>query len=130
MDREALQTYILEQYQAEADHPWLRHPKHTVFRHGGNKKWFALIMDVPRNKLGLSGEERMDVVNLKCDPILTGTLRTEPGFFPAYHMNKENWITASLDGSVSEDQLKILLDMSYHATAPKGPRARGEQTTK
>ena len=87
-------------------------------------------MDVPRNKLGLSGEGMMDVVNLKCDPILTGTLRTEPGFFPAYHMNKENWITAALDGSVPEDQLKILLDMSYHATAPKGRRARREQTTK
>lgn len=61
----------------------------------------------------------MDIVNLKCDPILIGSLRAEPGFYPAYHMNKENWITAALDGSAPEDKLRLVLDMSYNATAPK-----------
>lgn len=36
-----------------------------------------------------------------------------------YHMNKENWITAALDGSAPEDKLRLVLDMSYNATAPK-----------
>ncbi len=45
-------------------------------------------MDVPKNKLGLAGSDVIDVVNLKCDPILIGSLRKEPGIFPAYHMNK------------------------------------------
>ena len=30
-------------------------------------------------------------------------LRREPGFYPAYHMNKETWITAALDGSTAEE---------------------------
>ena len=34
-------------------------------------------------------------------------------------MNKENWITAALDGSAPEDKLRLVLDMSYNATAPK-----------
>ena len=34
-------------------------------------------------------------------------------------MNKENWITAALDGSAPEDKLRLVLDMSYTATAPK-----------
>ena len=34
-------------------------------------------------------------------------------------MNKENWITAALDGSAPEDKLHLVLDMSYTATAPK-----------
>ena len=76
-------------------------------------------MDVPKNKLGLQGEEMLEVVNFKCDPILIGTLREEPGFFPAYHMSKDSWITVALDGSVSDDKIKMLLDMSYEATAPK-----------
>jgi hypothetical protein len=36
-------------------------------------------MDVPKNKLGLQGEEMLEVVDFKCDPILIGTLREEPG---------------------------------------------------
>lgn len=54
-------------------------------------------MDVPKNKLGLQGEEMLEVVDFKCDPILIGTLREEPGFFPAYHMSKDSWITVALD---------------------------------
>ena len=54
-------------------------------------------MDVPKKKLGLQGEEMLEVVDFKCDPILIGTLREEPGFFPAYHMSKDNWITVALD---------------------------------
>ena len=78
-----------------------------------------MLLDLPKSKLGLTGETRIDVVNLKCDPILVGSLRAEHGFFPAYHMNKDTWITVALDGSVPDDKLKALLDMSFFATASK-----------
>ncbi len=70
-------------------------------------------------KLGLQGDELMDVVNFKRDPVLIGSLRKEPGFFPAYHMSKANWITVALEGTVPEDKIKMLLDMSHRLTAPK-----------
>ena len=35
-------------------------------------------------------------------------LHSRPGFFPAYHMNKEHWISAALDGSV-DAELRALL---------------------
>ena len=38
---------------------------------------------------------------------------------PAYHMNNLHWITVLLDGSVPEDYVKSLLDISYNATATK-----------
>lgn len=119
MNRTELKRYILETYNADADHPWPRTPNHEVFRHSNNQKWFALLLDLPKSKLGLTGETRIDVVNLKCDPILVGSLRAENGFFPAYHMNKDTWITVALDGSVPDDKLKALLDMSFFATATK-----------
>ena len=102
MKRSELESFIMETYNAEADYPWLKYPNYEVFRHCNNRKWFALIM-----------------VNFKCDPILIGTLREEPGFFPAYHMSKDSWITVALDGSVSDDKIKMLLDTSYEATASK-----------
>lgn len=125
MRRNELEAFIMETYNAEADYPWRKSPNHAVFRHCSNRKWFALIMDVPKNKLGLQGEGLLDVINLKCDPILIGSLRGEPGFLPAYHMSKDNWITVTLDGSASDDKIKMLLDMSYQATAPKVRRRKG-----
>ncbi len=119
MNRDDLEQFINENYNAESDYPWLKYPNYEVFRHSNNRKWFALIMDIPKNKLGLPGTDIIDVVNFKCDPLLIGSLLKEAGFFPAYHMNKENWITVVLDKSVNDDTIKMLLDMSYDATALK-----------
>ncbi|MBP3539893.1 MAG: MmcQ/YjbR family DNA-binding protein [Oscillospiraceae bacterium] len=119
MTRDELAEYIVNNYSAEPDYPWIRYPSNEVFRHMGNKKWFALIMDVQRDKLGLPGEGVIDIVNFKCEPVLISVLTEERGFFPAYHMNKKNWITAALDGSADDEKIKMLLDMSYNATAPK-----------
>ena len=84
-------------------------------------------MDVPKNKLGLEGADALDVVNLKCDPILIGSLRKESGIFPAYHMSKANWVSVALDGSVPDEQIKMLLDMSYDETAPKARRKTSDK---
>lgn len=124
MNRKDLTIYIIKRYGAEPEYLWAKHPNFAVFRHGGNRKWFAVVMDIPKNKLGLMGTETLDIVNLKCDPRLSGSLRGEPGIFPAYHMNKENWITVALDGSVPDDKLKTLLDISHGATAPKPRKKR------
>ena len=118
MNREALEQLILNDYNAEPEYPWRKYPNYEVFRHKGSQKWFALIMDVPKSKLGLPEAGILDAVNLKCNPLLIGSLLSEQGFFPAYHMNKENWITVALDGSVPDEQVKTLLDWSYEATAP------------
>lgn len=119
MDRRQLENYISETYNAKADHPWAKYPNFTVFRHANNQKWFALVMDVSKAKLGAPGDGTLDVVNLKCSPLMIGSLLSEKGFFPAYHMNKESWLTVSLDGSVEDEKLKLLLDMSYESTAAK-----------
>ena len=119
VNRGELESFIVENFGVDADYPWARYPTHAVFRHGDNRKWFALIMDVPRNRLGLQGAEQLAVLNVKCDPFLIGSLREEPGFFPAYHMSKDTWITVALDGSVADGMIAMLLDMSYQLTASK-----------
>ena len=116
MNREEFIKYIAEIYGTDAEYPWDSAPMHAVFRHQSNRKWFALLMRLPKNKLGLHDDTIIDVLNLKCDPILIGNLRNEKGFFPAYHMNKTNWITVALDGSVDENQIKWLLDLSFDLT--------------
>ena len=129
MNREELEAYIQNHYATLPDYPWADTPCAAVFRHVANRKWFALMMEVPRDKLGLSGTEKLDIVNFKCDPILISSLRGEPGIFPAYHMNKASWITVALDGSVPAKTIKLLLDVSYELTKPKPRRkaAKGKE---
>ena len=129
MNREELEAYIRNHYATLPDYPWADTPRAAVFRHAGNRKWFALMMEVPREKLGLPGTEKLDIVNFKCDPILISSLRGETGIFPAYHMNKASWITAALDGSVPAETIELLLDVSYELTKPKPRRnaAKGKE---
>lgn len=89
----------------------------AVLRHADSKKWYAVILEVRRDKLGLNGSGMVDVLNVKCDPILIGSLRLKPGFHPAYHMNKDKWLTICLDGSVSPAEIQDLIEMSYELTS-------------
>lgn len=122
MNRFQLDRYITDTYGVTAERLFEKYPGFRVYRHINTKKWFAMIMDIPKSRLGLGGQDIIDVVNLKCDPLLIGSLRMEQGFYPAYHMNKENWITAALDGSAPDDKIKMLVDMSYELTMKKAPR--------
>ncbi len=53
-------------------------------------------------------------VNLKCDPDLAVELRERyPAVRPGYHMNKTHWNTVELDGSLSVEEVKKMIDHSY-----------------
>jgi len=123
MNKIEFAEYIAETYNSDPEYPWTDHPEYAVFRHGSNRKWFALIMDIPGSKLGLDAET-VSIANLKNDPIMSGSLRNEPGIFPAYHMNKESWISVLLDGTVPDEKLKMLLDISFELTMPKTRKHR------
>lgn len=122
MNRKQAEGYIAEKYGVTPEYPWLSSPMHGVFRHESNRKWFAIIMRVSGTKLGLESDENIDVMNVKCDNILIGSLLGQSGFFPAYHMNKSHWISIALDGSAEEETVKWLIDMSFSATAEKARR--------
>ncbi len=114
-------SYLKEQYNTEPEYLWAKFPSYAVFRHPRGK-WYGVVMNIERNKLGLSGDEMIDVLVTKCDSILRGGLLQEKGYLPAYHMNKEHWITVLLDGSVDKESVEFLLDMAYEKTNVKHAR--------
>ena len=116
MKRQELAAYLTDTYSAVGEHLFTRYPNFQVFRHGGNKKWFAVIMDIPGKHLGLTGDGEISVVNLKCDTRLIGAFREEPGIFPGWHMNKAHWLSVALDGTVEDEKIRFLVDMSYELT--------------
>ena len=122
--REKLFEYAAERFGAKPEYLWSRNPQHGVLRRSDNDKWFAVIMNVDGSKVGLEKGISVDIVNVKCSPLMTGSLLGMKGIVPAYHMNKENWISVLLDGSVEEKQIMSLLDMSYELAGQSGKRLR------
>lgn len=108
--------YVKENYNTKPEHLWEKSPDNVVFRHKHNNKWYAIIMDVQKNKVGLDGNEIIDIINVKCEPDMVNLLKGQTGFYNAYHMNKEHWLTIILNGTVPDNEIYNLIDTSYELT--------------
>ena len=118
MKKNDLIDYIRERFAVEADFPF-KEDNVYVFRHERNRKWFAIMMNVPYLALGIDKPGEVDIIDIKCGPILMGIFRREEGILPGYHMNKDNWATIMLDGTAKDETIKELVDISYHMTKGK-----------
>lgn len=127
--RKHILDYAQNNYNSNAEYLWMKYPNYAVLRRFDNKKWYAIIMDVERNKLGLQGEERVDILDIKCSPSFREILLEQKGFLPAYHLNRENWITILLDGSVDCATVFGLLDESYELADSKSKMAKRFEPT-
>ena len=119
MTRQELAAYLTDSYRCTGEQLFARYPSFQVFRHRRNRKWFAVLMDIPKKNLGLEGENEISVVNLKCDTRLIGSFRENPGIFPGWHMNKAHWLTVAMGGTVEGETIRFLVDMSYELTKIK-----------
>ena len=110
--------HIKAEYGAEPEFLWPeRYPGYAVFRHGDNRKWFALVATISAASLGLKEDKQVDVINLKFDKNQTYDFaETSDHVFPAYHMNKNNWITVVLDDGISDGIVFELIRKSYLLT--------------
>lgn len=124
MNRNSVIEYARINYGTEPEYPWEKYPEYAVLRNAASGKWYAVIMRVKRSFLGLDGEGTVDVINVKCDPVTVGSLRLKSGFLPAYHMNKDRWVSILLDGTVGEDEIFPLIDESFLLVNPKAKRKK------
>lgn len=111
MDRKAVFDYAYKTYHSMPEYLWEKYPDYAVLRHNDNNKWYAIIMNVPKGKLSLDGTEKVDIMDIKCEPEMTGSLQMAEGIFAGYHMNKRNWVSVLLNGSIDERMVYRLLDM-------------------
>ena len=118
--RDDVFNYVKKKYKSKPEYLWRKFPDYVVFRHEDNSKWYALLMDVPGNKLGLANEERVDIINVKMsDPFFVDTMIQKDGYFRGYHISKGNWISILLDGTVPVGEIYGLIDESFLVTASK-----------
>lgn len=118
MTRQDFFEYCYNAYGTAADYPFDEDFETAVFHHRDNRKWYAIMMRVPRRKFGFDSDEVTDVVNLKLPTEMFGSFDSSDGVYPAYHMNKLHWISLLL--SDAEDDLTIfLVNTSFDATREK-----------
>lgn len=72
-------------------------------------------------KMGKGKGEQQDWwMNLKCDPDEAVMLRDIfPSVIPGYHMNKAQWNTVILDGSIPKGEIERMIDNSFTLVVSK-----------
>ena len=87
---------------------------------GKSKGQFYTPAEVSRVLAKVIGIDKFDDPDTSVyDPLMMGSFLQEKGIFPAYHMSKTCWISVLLDGTVSEETLSFLIDVSYELTDKK-----------
>ncbi len=108
---------IKEKYGDEPNFEWDKFPFYGVFKN--NNKWYSIIMNIDKSKIEQNFNGEIEIINIKLEPLKIEKLLTKKGFYPAYHMNKKNWITIILDNTISDNDIMNLIDESYSYTIIK-----------
>ncbi len=107
---------IKEKYGDDPEFEWEKFPGYATFRNKDSKKWYAIIMNLDKNKLDKKSNGEVEIINIKLKPREVEELLKLDGFYSAYHMNKKNWITIVLNNTVPDEMILKLIDKSYSYT--------------
>lgn len=106
---------IKEKYGDDPEFIWEKLPGYGIFRNPNNRKWYGLIMNIDRSKLK-DGTGEVEILNIKLDESKTSNLLKRKGFYPSYHMKKDNWITITLDNTIPDDEIMNYIMESHKYT--------------
>ena len=82
-------------------------------------KGYALMMQVPLQKLGVASQANALILNVKIHPEDKERLVATDGIFEAYHMNKKHWISIALNVCSDDALVKECIYTSYKCVAKK-----------
>ncbi len=106
-------NYALKKYGDKEEYLWPKFPRNAVCRRKDNKKWYLAILSVNGTKLGLK-DEIVEVLDIRAPKEEVPELLKLKHIYPAYHMNKKNWITIVLDPSCPIEEIYTRIDVSYN----------------
>lgn len=105
---------VKEKYGDSLEFLW-DNDNNSVFRNKNNKKWYAAIMYINKNKI--ANEDKMiEVMNVKLSKEKVENKLSQKGYYKAYHMNKKYWITLLLDNTLSDEEIMQNIEESYNYT--------------
>lgn len=105
-------NFIESEYSDKSEYLF-EHDDTAVFRKGAKKKWYAVVMNISKRRLGIQSDEKIQVLNVKLSPDEIALMVDYKGYFPAYHMNKKHWCSVVLNDTLSDDEVFYRIEQSY-----------------
>ena len=105
--------YCKDKYSVSPEFLWKKIPLGAVLRKPSSQKWFAVLMKIKSQSIGIHNNEIIEILNIKLDPAQINILIDFQKFFPAYHMNKKSWLTICCNNCDKADKILSLIDTSY-----------------
>ena len=102
--------FVKEEFGDELEFLWESLPLAAIWRRKDNKKWYGIMMSVPISRLGIASDEMVDILNVRADAL---AIIDNKFIFPAYHMNKKNWVTILLNKECDDEAVYKLIKESY-----------------
>ena len=106
-------AYVSETYGDELEFLWKKFTDNAIWRRKDTQKWYGEILTVSRRKLGLSSDEVSEIIDLRIEPEQMDSTIDNKRYFSGWHMNKRNWYTMILDGSIPTEEICRRIDKSY-----------------
>lgn len=111
--------YVKEKYNDDLEYLWKKFPNNAVWRNKDNNKWYGALLVLSESKLGIESNEIIDIIDLRYQKDSIQEIIDNKKVFKGYHMNKDNWITVKLDGSVDLKRIYKLIDNSFNLSLKK-----------
>jgi len=114
-----LLDYVKERYGDTLEFLWEKLSDNAVLRRKDNRKWYAAMLPIRGDRIGLNTQEVVEIIDLRLEPDEMEATIDHKSFFPGYHMNKKHWYSILLDGSVPRDEIARRIDESYRIAGGK-----------
>ena len=104
---------IKEKYNVSPEFLWEKFSDFGIFRKQDNEKWFAIVMNINKNKFDPNENYEVEIINLKVDNQVNELLKLK-GIYPGYHSNKKYWISIILDNTFTDEEIMKYIELSFN----------------
>ena len=105
--------YLRTHHQVELEFLWEKFADNAICRRKDNQKWYGVFCKITKQKLGIDSDEPIEVAVLRMATEDIPNAIASGKFYPAYHMNKKNWITVILDDTADTAEIFSCIEKSY-----------------
>lgn len=113
MENEEILDYAKRVYGTIPEYLWMDDAACMVLRISDTDKWYGVLMNVSREKIGAGGDGDVWILNVRSNIEVASESIDAKGVLPGYYMNPKEWISVLLDGTVGEINILDFLDRSY-----------------
>lgn len=108
----AIIAELTAKYNETPEFLWQKFPNNAIIRRADNRKWYALLVKVAADKVGLAGSELVDLLVVRAEPATIAAKLQAGTALPAYHMNKQHWLSYQLDQQTPLADLMAAIEAS------------------